>query len=61
MKFTLDIDLEQMDPDMTVEELGRILRYWAGNVKHYDLKPGDAETVYDSTYRAVGGWSVRDD
>jgi hypothetical protein len=60
MRFTLDIDLDQLDPEMTVEELGRILRYWAGNVKHYEFAPGDSETVYDSSYTAVGAWSIRD-
>ncbi|GHB15092.1 hypothetical protein GCM10010377_00290 [Streptomyces viridiviolaceus] len=41
-------------------ELGRILRYWGGNVRHYALLPGDGSAVYDSEYREVGRWTVED-
>ncbi|MFJ9517941.1 hypothetical protein ACIRPK_06690 [Kitasatospora sp. NPDC101801] len=57
MRFTLEIDLT--DPaDDHAAELGRILRYWAGNLKHYSLEPGTGEDVHDSAYRKVGRWSV---
>lgn len=42
----------------TTAELGRILRYWAGNLKHYELKPGDGSAIYDSAYREVGTWRI---
>ncbi|WP_435808849.1 hypothetical protein [Streptomyces massasporeus] len=35
-------------------ELGRILRYWAGNLRHCALTPGDESASYDSEYREVG-------
>ncbi|MFB9192918.1 hypothetical protein ACFFWA_08100 [Actinomadura verrucosospora] len=41
-----------------VAELGRILRYWGGNVRHYELRPGDGSAVYDSDYREVGRWEI---
>ncbi|GAA2467924.1 hypothetical protein [Streptomyces macrosporus] len=62
MKFLLEVDLDGMEPgEDTVRELGRILRYWGGNLHHYDLKPGDGSDVYDSAYREVGRWSVTGD
>ncbi|MCS0634939.1 hypothetical protein NX801_04535 [Streptomyces sp. LP05-1] len=59
MRFLLEIDMT--DPafgDNAAAELGRILRYWAGNLHHYPLSPGTRETVYDSAYREVGHWAV---
>ena len=51
MKFTLEVDLTAGGiPGREVEELGRILRYWAGNVKHYELDTAPAETIYDSVH-----------
>jgi hypothetical protein len=40
------------------EELSRVLRHWAGNMKHYDLGQPATETVYDSQYREVGHWRL---
>lgn len=40
------------------DELGRVLRYWAGNLKHYELKPGDGSAIFDSAYREVGSWAI---
>jgi hypothetical protein len=37
-----------------------MLRYWAGNLHHYGLKPGDGSLIYDSGYREVGRWSITD-
>ncbi|GGM49585.1 hypothetical protein [Microbacterium saperdae] len=58
MKFRLEVDLEQLD-GTAQEELGRILRYWAGNLKHYTLEPGAGETISDSRYEAVGEWRIQ--
>ena len=57
MKFVLEVDLSAgVVADAPLEELGRILRYWAGNVKHYPMEPGAGETISDSTYAPVGSW-----
>ena len=59
MKFVLEVDLSAgAVADAPLEELGRILRYWAGNVKHYPLQPGSGETISDSTYAPVGSWTI---
>lgn len=59
MRFVLEVDVDADRPaEDTAEELGRILRYWGGNVKHYALKPGDGSAVYDSQYREVGRWRI---
>ncbi|WP_326686543.1 MULTISPECIES: hypothetical protein [unclassified Streptomyces] len=59
MKFVLEVDIETpQDKDRTVTELGRILRYWGGNLHHYDLKPGDGSAVHDSAHREVGNWKI---
>lgn len=57
MKFTLEVDLDTVTGDHTAE-LGRILRYWAGNLKHYDLSTAVSEQVSDSSYAIVGQWQV---
>lgn len=59
VKFVLEVDLDGEALNAApVEELGRILRYWAGNVKHYPLAPGSGETIRDSGYAAVGSWRI---
>ncbi|GAP46562.1 hypothetical protein [Streptomyces azureus] len=61
MKFLLEVTMD--DAALTEDpagELGRILRYWGGNLRHYALRPGDGSLVYDSEYREVGSWSVTD-
>lgn len=40
------------------KELGRILRYWGGNLDHYAMTPGDGSAIYDSSYREVGQWKI---
>ena len=61
MKFVLEVDLDQLAPDAdVVKELGRILRYWAGNLHYYELKAGDGAAVSDSAYKDVGRWSITD-
>ncbi|MFF7790539.1 hypothetical protein [Streptomyces sp. NPDC007991] len=61
MKFLLEVTMDNAalaeDP---AAELGRILRYWGGNLRHYALRPGDGSVIYDSEYREVGRWSVAD-
>ncbi|MER5974258.1 hypothetical protein ABT112_31895 [Streptomyces sp. NPDC002055] len=59
MKFVLEVDLnEGKVTEDSAGELGRILRYWAGNLHHYPLQPGDGSAIHDSDYREVGQWSV---
>ena len=59
MKFTLEVELDDTAPDdVVLSELGRILRYWAGNLKHYPLTDGQSEVVSDSAYAAVGTWRI---
>jgi hypothetical protein len=59
MRFVLEVDMGDDAFNGNAEsELGRILRYWAGSLKHFDLKPGDGAEIYDSEYRKVGQWSV---
>ncbi|WP_081238463.1 hypothetical protein [Streptomyces viridosporus] len=59
MRFLLEVtmDGEALAKDPT-GELGRILRYWGGNVRHFPLEPGDGSVIYDSEYREVGHWKV---
>ena len=59
MKFLLEVDMGDTAFDgNAASELGRILRFWGGNLRHYDLRPGTGETLYDSAYRDVGRWAV---
>lgn len=61
MKFVLEVDLNAgVIPGHELAELGRILRYWAGNLKYYELAPGSGETLSDSTYAPVGTWKYTD-
>lgn len=57
MKFTLDIDLTKVAGDPTTE-LERILRYWGGNMRHYDLSQSVTTDISDSEYAVVGSWSL---
>ncbi len=59
MRFTLEVELDDATPDdVVLSELGRILRYWAGNLEHYPLTDGQRETISDSAYAEVGSWHV---
>ncbi|MCI0386486.1 hypothetical protein [Streptomyces sp. CNQ085] len=59
MKFRLEVDMDEAaSAEESARELGRILRYWGGNLHHYALRPGDGSAVYDSGYREVGRWSI---
>ena len=55
LEVTMDGDALTKDP---AGELGRILRYWGGNLRHYPLEPGDEAAVYDSYHREVGQWRI---
>lgn len=59
MRFILEVDLDAgvVDGD-PVGELGRILRYWAGNLKHCSLDAGDSQAIYDSDYAPVGACRI---
>ncbi|MFE0098858.1 hypothetical protein [Streptomyces sp. NPDC059009] len=59
MKFVLEVDMtDAAFREHATDEIGRILRYWGGNVRHYPLAPGDGEAIHDSGYREVGAWRV---
>ncbi|KIH99972.1 hypothetical protein LP52_03105 [Streptomonospora alba] len=59
MKFVLEVEMgEDAFGGDAARELGRILRYWGGNLHHYDLKPGDGADCYDSGFTEVGGWRI---
>ncbi|TVL91591.1 hypothetical protein [Streptomyces sp. SAJ15] len=59
MRFLLEVEIDDAAAEgEAARELGRILRYWGGNLHHYALRPGDGSAVYDSAYREVGRWSV---
>lgn len=59
MRFTFEVELDDATPDQTVlDELGRALRYWAGNLKHYPLTDGQHDTIRDSAYAEVGEWRL---
>lgn len=59
MKFVLEVTLDEgaLAQDRA-GELGRILRYWGGNLKHYALDAGDGSAVHDSAHQEVGQWRI---
>lgn len=59
MRFILEIDVSELTGDPTAE-IERILRYWGANLKHYEPKVGNAETINDSAYKPVGSWAYVD-
>jgi len=59
MKFVLEVDMgDDAFDGQAAKELSRILRYWGGNLHHYQLVPGDGCAIYDSAYREVGKWTI---
>ncbi|MFC9850790.1 hypothetical protein [Streptomyces prasinus] len=62
MRFLLEVGMDDgaLAKDPT-GELGRILRYWGGNLHHYPMKAGDGSEIYDSEYREVGRWRIEQD
>jgi len=62
VRFVLEVDMGETAFDgEAVKELGRILRYWGGNLHYYEMKPGDGCEIYDSRYREVGRWRITED
>lgn len=57
MRFRIEVDLTRVAGDET-EELSRILRYWAGNLKHYPMDQPHTESLRDSAYEEVGSWTL---
>ncbi|MDT0433132.1 MULTISPECIES: hypothetical protein [Streptomyces] len=59
MRFLLEVTLDDDASDADrAAGLGRILRYWGGNLHRYALRDGTGEAVYDSAYTEVGQWRV---
>ena len=60
MRFVLEVDLDAgaLAGGKRAEELGRILRYWAGATKQLDLTAPQQQAIYDSTYAEVGAWRI---
>ncbi|OIK24974.1 hypothetical protein [Streptomyces malaysiense] len=59
MKFVLEVTVdENASAQERAAELGRILRYWGGNLHHYALEPGDGSPLHDSGYQEVGAWRL---
>lgn len=59
MRFTFEVELDDATPDKAVlDELGRALRYWAGNLTHYPLTDGQHDAIRDSAYAVVGEWRL---
>ncbi|QCX76723.1 hypothetical protein C9F11_15280 [Streptomyces sp. YIM 121038] len=59
MKFHLEVECDETALDeVTYRELARILRYWAGNLHHYELAPGMTAKIYDSEYKETGSWTI---
>ncbi|HZM81260.1 MAG TPA: hypothetical protein VFC19_36505 [Candidatus Limnocylindrales bacterium] len=57
-RFLLEVQMDAWDSANTEQELGRILRYWGGNLKYYQLVPGDEAEITDSEYKPVGRWRI---
>lgn len=59
MKFLLEVSLDDGAPARDpAAELGRILRYWGGNLRHCSLEEGASAALYDSEHHEVGQWRV---
>jgi hypothetical protein len=57
MKFELTVDIDNLT-GKPADELGRILRYWAGAMKGLDLSARQEQAIYDSAYSEVGSWRI---
>ena len=55
--FELTVDLDRLSGD-PAQELGRILRYWAGAAKQLDLTTPQEQAIYDTSYAEVGAWRI---
>jgi hypothetical protein len=59
MHFAIDIDLDAVTGSPE-QEVGRILRYWAGALKQMQLTVGTEHELSDSEYKVVGLLKVTD-
>jgi hypothetical protein len=53
VRFVLDVDIDRLTGE-PVEELGRIPRYWAGNLKDHELIADDRQEIHDAAHQGVG-------
>lgn len=59
MRFIFEVDMNTEAMKLNPEaELGRVLRYWAGNLKNYPMEPGTGEGIVDSEYKDAGSWAI---
>jgi hypothetical protein len=59
MRFIFEVDMNTEAMKLNPEaELGRVLRYWAGNLKNYPMEPGTGEEIVDSEYKDAGSWAI---
>ena len=59
MRFILEVDMGKDGFGGNAEkELGRVLRYWGGQLNYFKLVPGDGATIMDSSYTEVGSWRI---
>jgi len=59
MKFVLEVDMgDDAFDGKAVRELERILRYWGGNLRHFEMTHGVGSAIYDSSYHEVGRWVI---
>jgi hypothetical protein len=56
MQFVLDVDMGETGwgDGYVVQELGGSSVLGGGNLKYFDMKPGDGAPIYDSASREVG-------
>ena len=57
MQFVLDVDMGENGWGMATSTSCKSWadsRYWGGNLKYLDMKPGDGAPIYDSTSRELG-------
>ena len=60
MRFVIEIDLDAVT-GVPEQEVGRILRFWAGALKQMELVPGTEHELSDSEYKVVGHLRVSSD
>jgi len=59
MRLVVDINVDDIEGDAQ-DEIGRILRYWAGAMKQMDLTSGTEHQLMDSSYSPVGRLRLTD-
>lgn len=62
MKFVFEVDMSTDAVKQNPEaEIGRMLGYWAGNLKNYPMEQGAEEDIYDSEFKPAGSWCIIED